>query len=69
MKQGRNTGEMKIFIDDLEQRLDELSYCIEPLIALISCSEKLSSKAGEIFASNGFACVRVVKGSIDDFLK
>jgi uncharacterized membrane protein YdjX (TVP38/TMEM64 family)/rhodanese-related sulfurtransferase len=58
--------EMKVSIDDLEQRLDELADYIEQPIALFSPSEKLSSIAAEILVSNGFAHVHIVRGSIGE---
>jgi len=60
-EQGRIAEAMEISIDDLEHRLDELAYYTERPIALLSNSEKNSSKAAEILASNGFAHVRIVK--------
>jgi len=65
-EQERVGGEMEISINDLEQRLDELADYIERPIALFSGSEKLTWKAGEILASNGFAHVRIIQGSIAD---
>jgi rhodanese-related sulfurtransferase len=64
--QQRIAGVCEISIDDLERRLDELAYYTERPIALVSRSEKLSSKAAELLTSNGFAHVRIVKGSIAD---
>jgi hypothetical protein len=63
-EQGRIAGAVDLCIDDLERRLDDWAYYTERPIALVSCSEKLASKAAEILASGGFAHVRIVKGSI-----
>ena len=60
-------GAMEITIEDLEQRLDELAEYIERPIALISRTEKLSSQAAKILVGGGFAHVRIVNGSIEDF--
>jgi len=64
--QDRIAGATEISIDDLEQRLDELAYYTERPIALVSSTEKNASKAAEILVSNGFAHVRIVKGSMTD---
>jgi uncharacterized membrane protein YdjX (TVP38/TMEM64 family)/rhodanese-related sulfurtransferase len=69
VEHNRIADEMKVSIDDLEQRLDELSDYIERPIAVFSSSNKLSLKAAEILVSNGFAHVHIMKGRIAELGK
>ena len=56
------------YLDDLEQRLDELAYYTERPIALLGSTKKNSTKAAEILVSNGFAHVRIVKGDMTEVI-
>lgn len=63
-EQGHINSAANIPVEELPQRLDELSDRLEKTIAIVCRTDRRSSKAAQILARNGYADVHVVKGGM-----
>jgi rhodanese-related sulfurtransferase len=68
-EQGHIEGSVLLPLEQLEQRIDELSDYYEKPIITICRTDRKSSKAVQILAEKGFADVHVVKMGMTDWIK
>ncbi len=68
-EQGHIAGSILLPLEQLEQRIDEISdYCEKPVVCICRTDRK-SAKAAQILAEKGFADVHVAKMGMTDWIK
>jgi uncharacterized membrane protein YdjX (TVP38/TMEM64 family) len=68
-EQGHIENSTLVPLEELQQRLDELSDYLEKTIVTICRTDRKSVKAAELLAQNGFADVHVVRMGMTDWIK
>ena len=68
-EQGHIAGSTLVPLEQLEQRIDEISDYYEKTVAIICRTDRKSSKAALILAEKGFADVHVAKMGMTDWIK
>lgn len=68
-EQGHVAGSRLVPLEELEQRIDELSEYLEKPIITICRTDKKSGKAAQILAQHGYADVHVAKMGMTDWIK
>jgi len=68
-EQGHIAGSMLLPLEQLEQRIDEISDYAEKTVVTICRTDRKSSKAAQLLAEKGFADVHVAKMGMTDWLK
>ncbi len=68
-EQGHVAGSTLLPLEELEQRIDELSDYYEKTVVTICRTDRKSAKAAQILAEKGFADVHVVKMGMTDWIK
>lgn len=68
-EQGHIAGSLLLPLEQLEQRIDEISDYYEKTIACICRTDRKSAKAAQILAEKGFADVHVAKMGMTDWIK
>ncbi len=68
-EQGHIAGSTLLPLEQLEQRIDEVSDYYEKPVVCICRTDKKSSKAAQILAEKGFADVHVAKMGMTDWIK
>ncbi len=68
-EQGHIAGSMLLPLEQLEQRIDEISDYSEKTVVTICRTDRKSAKAAQLLAEKGFADVHVVKMGMTDWLK
>ncbi len=67
-KQGYIEGALNIAVEELSERIDELSDYIERPIAIVCRTDKRSDKAALLLAEHGFHDVHVVRGGMTQWI-
>ena len=68
-EQGHIAGSVLLPVEELEQRIDELSDYLEKPVITICRTDRKSAKAAQILAQKGFADVHVAKMGMTDWNK
>ena len=68
-EQGHVAGSTLLPLEELEQRIDELSDYYEKTVVTICRTDRKSAKAAQILAEQGFADVHVAKMGMTDWIK
>ncbi len=68
-EQGHIAGSMLIPLEELEQRIDELSDYLEKPVITICRTDRKSEKAAQLLAQKGFADVHVARMGMTDWIK
>jgi uncharacterized membrane protein YdjX (TVP38/TMEM64 family)/rhodanese-related sulfurtransferase len=68
-EQGHIAGSILLPLEQLEQRIDEISDYYEKTVVCICRTDRKSSKAAQILAEKGFADVHVAKMGMTDWIK
>ena len=68
-EQGHIAGSTLVPLEQLEQRIDEISDYYEKTVVTICRTDRKSSKAAQILAEKGFADVHVAKMGMTDWIK
>jgi len=68
-EQGHITGSILIPLEELEQRVDELSDYLEKPVVTICRTDRKSAKAAQLLARKGFADVHVARMGMTDWIK
>ncbi len=68
-EQGHITGSVLIPLEQLEQRLDEISDYYEKTVVTICRTDRKSADAAKLLAKKGFADVHVAKMGMTDWIK
>ncbi len=68
-EQGHIEGALNIAVEELPERIDELSDYIEHPIAIICRTDRRSAKAALLLAEHGFHDVHVVRGGITKWIE
>ncbi len=68
-EQGHVAGSTLLPLEELEQRIDELSDYYEKTVVTICRTDRKSAKAAQILTEKGFADVHVVKMGMTDWIK
>jgi uncharacterized membrane protein YdjX (TVP38/TMEM64 family)/rhodanese-related sulfurtransferase len=68
-EQGHIAGSVLLPLEQLEQRIDELSDYYEKTVVTICRTDRKSAKAAQILAEKGFADVHVAKMGMTDWIK
>ncbi|NOQ68684.1 MAG: sulfurtransferase [Gammaproteobacteria bacterium] len=68
-EQGHIAGSLLLPLEQLEQRIDDISDYYEKPVVCICRTDKKSSKAAQILAEKGFADVHVAKMGMTDWIK
>ena len=68
-EQGHIAGSILIPLEELEQRLGELSDYLEKPVITICRTDRKSAKAAQLLAQKGFADVHVAKMGMTDWIK
>jgi uncharacterized membrane protein YdjX (TVP38/TMEM64 family)/rhodanese-related sulfurtransferase len=68
-EQGHIAGSTLLPLEELEQRIDELSDYYEKTVVTICRTDRKSAKAAQILAEQGFADVHVAKMGMTDWIK
>lgn len=68
-EQGHVAGSTLLPLEELEQRIDELSDYYEKTVVTICRTDRKSVKAAQILAEKGFADVHVAKMGMTDWIK
>ncbi len=66
-EQGHVDGAANIPVEELPERLDELTDRTERPVAIICSTDRRSVKAAQLLAQHGFADVHVIKGGMTDW--
>ncbi|MCK5394750.1 MAG: VTT domain-containing protein [Gammaproteobacteria bacterium] len=68
-EQGHIAGSTLVPLEQLEQRIDEISDYYEKTVVTICRTDRKSAKAAQILAEKGFADVHVVRMGMTDWIK
>ena len=68
-EQGHIAGSLLLPLEQLEQRIDEISDYYEKTVVTICRTDRKSAKAAQLLAEKGFADVHVVKMGMTDWIK
>ena len=68
-EQGHVAGSTLLPLEELEQRIDEISDYYEKTVVTICRTDRKSAKAAQILAEQGFADVHVAKMGMTDWIK
>jgi len=68
-EQGHIAGSMLLPLEQLEQRIDEISDYSEKTVVTICRTDRKSAKAAQLLAEKGFADVHVAKMGMTDWIK
>jgi len=68
-EQGHIAGSTLVPLEQLEQRIDEISDYYEKTVVTMCRTDRKSSKAAQILAEKGFADVHVAKMGMTDWIK
>lgn len=68
-EQGHIAGSTLIPLEELDQRIDELSDYIEKPVITICRTDRKSAKAAQLLVQKGFSDVRVAKMGMTDWIK
>lgn len=67
-EQGHIEGALNIAVEELTQRIEELSDYIERPIAIVCRTDKRSAKAASLLAKHGFHDLHVVRGGMTSWI-
>ena len=65
--QGHIANSKNIPVEDLDNRLDEITVYVERPIAIVCRTDRRSAKAAQLLTRKGFSNVHVVKGGMTDW--
>jgi uncharacterized membrane protein YdjX (TVP38/TMEM64 family)/rhodanese-related sulfurtransferase len=68
-EQGHIDGAVNIPVEELQQRMEELSDYLEQPVAIVCRTDKRSAKAALLLTQEGFANVHIVRGGMTKWLE